>query len=81
MLNRKENFKSYGMSKRPAKNQQVLYNMVIILCLELQKIVFKIYYKLELLSKNFIIVAKCGVDNQPLKNPQAKGKFQAFDIN
>ena len=28
----------------------------------------------------FIIVAKCGVDNQQLKYPQAKGKFQAFDI-
>ena len=32
-------------------------------------------------KKNFIILAKCGVDNQQLKNPWAKGKFQAFDIN
>ena len=76
MLKRKENFKIYGMSTRPAKNQQVLYSIVIILCLELQKIVFKIYYKLELLSKNFIIVAKCGVDNQPLKILKRKENFK-----
>ena len=79
MLKRKENFKCYEY--KTCKTQAS--------ALQLQKIVLKIYlpeFLSKLVEKNFFIRG-ISISRQNMAwrinnwNPQAKGKFQAFDIN
>ena len=66
MLERKENFKCYGIKTRPTKNRQVLYSYKKLFSKNIDQNFSVSSYKNLLYSCHIDIVAKCGVDNQQL---------------